>query len=129
ILYPYEVAYSAAVLGKWPQPLAEDLPPPTHETTPLQRLVALFLGVSYAQAVAFPLLIWLGWRLVRRAGVLDPDARLLVIFLLGNIAWVTAASNFIEIGDNNRYRYDVDGFYLALLAMALQRLSARHSHG
>jgi hypothetical protein len=102
--------------GRWPGHLADgEVVPPS---TALQRLGWMITSMGYGLVLALPLLAVFGWRVARSDA--PRDRRLLVAFLLFNLAWVTASSNFVEVGDNNRYRYDIDGFYLALLGLALQ---------
>jgi len=117
-MHAYETAYNA-LLGTWP--VAEGRP--VRDLDAMERFGGFLARTAWGLVVAFPLLIAFGWRALRRAS--DPNQRALLAFLLFNIAWVTATSNLVEIGDNNRYRYDIDGCYLALFGLWLQGLLAR----
>ncbi len=47
-----------------------------------------------------------------------------IFFMLFTIVYVTLASNLIEIGENQRMRYAVDPFFVALLAVCLSKFGA-----
>jgi len=57
-----------------------------------------------------------------RRGILDPPTAILIGFLLLNITYVTAVANFLSSFENNRYRFPLDAFYVALLGVALSKL-------
>ena len=46
-------------------------------------------------------------------------------FMLFNIVYVTLVSNTLASFENNRYRLPLDGFYLVLLGVAMERIWAR----
>lgn len=64
--------------------------------------------------------LWQGWRY----GKLDSMQLGVLAFVLYNIAFLTAISNFLSCFENNRYRLPVDGFFMILLALALTRGAA-----
>ena len=47
---------------------------------------------------------------------------ILLGFLLFNISYLTGVANFLSSFENNRYRFQIDGFYLVLLGIALEQL-------
>jgi hypothetical protein len=51
--------------------------------------------------------------------------RLVTAYVCFDIAWVAAVGNLIELGENNRFRFETDPLSLVLLGMALQRLLRR----
>jgi hypothetical protein len=61
------------------------------------------------------------YRGVRRHVLLAPQA-LLLGFMLFNIAYITMVVNFLSTFENNRYRFPVDGFFLVLAVLALDRI-------
>lgn len=66
--------------------------------------------------------LWLGWK----NGSLD-GARLGVLaFMMYNITFLTAISNFLSSFENNRYRLPLDGFYMVLAAMAVHGIIQAH---
>jgi hypothetical protein len=64
---------------------------------------------------------WYLYRGIRRRTLTLPQV-LLLGFLLFNIAYCTASANFLSSFENNRYRFPVDGFFLVIAALALDRL-------
>ena len=54
------------------------------------------------------------WR-ARRHGDLSSANAGTVAFILFTVLWVTAVGNVLEVGENNRFRFTVDGLMLALL--------------
>jgi ubiquinone/menaquinone biosynthesis C-methylase UbiE len=58
-----------------------------------------------------------GWR----KKTLDGATSALLAFILFTITYVTAVANFLSSFENNRYRFQVDGFYLILFGMALEQ--------
>jgi hypothetical protein len=69
------------------------------------------------------------WRGVRQRLICRPQA-LLIGFLLFNITYLTALTNFLSSFENNRYRFPLDAFFVILLGLAAERLfsAPRHEH-
>jgi hypothetical protein len=65
--------------------------------------------------------VWFVFRGVRRHTLSLPQA-LLLGFILFNIFYTTATANFLSSYENNRYRFPVDGFFIILLALALEQI-------
>ena len=65
--------------------------------------------------------VWFVFRGVRRHTLSLPQALLLGFFLF-NIFYTTATANFLSSYENNRYRFPVDGFFVVLLALALEQI-------
>ncbi|MGA2506226.1 MAG: hypothetical protein ABSF80_01955 [Chitinispirillaceae bacterium] len=64
---------------------------------------------------------WYLYRGIRRRTLTIPQV-LLLGFLLFNIAYCTASANLLSSFENNRYRFPVDGFFLVIAVLALDRL-------
>lgn len=64
-----------------------------------------------------------------RTKALDRAAAALLGFLLFNITYLTAIANFLSSFENNRYRFQVDAFFVILFAIALEQLIRRFSRG
>ena len=58
---------------------------------------------------------------VRRKS-LDFAIAILLGFLLFNITYLSGIANFLSSFENNRYRFQVDGFYLILFGIALEQI-------
>lgn len=56
-----------------------------------------------------------------RSNTIDRAGVALLSFLLFNITYLTAVANFLSSFENNRYRFQVDGFFVILLGIALER--------
>jgi hypothetical protein len=67
---------------------------------------------------------WFLYRSVRRR-MLDTPQALLFGFLLFSIAYCTVTTNFLSCYENNRYRFPIDGFFVVLAAVAVDRLIRR----
>lgn len=74
-----------------------------------------FIFLAYALAVVLGLRL----SLRRRPGLTD-DRRLLLLFLLGNIIYVTLVGNASEVDENWRYRFTIDPLCLAVIAYLIQ---------
>jgi hypothetical protein len=90
--------------------------------------VSLLLHTGIFLMIGLPALFIFGtfflYRGIRRRTLNVPKAVLLG-FMLFNVAYITAVSNFLSCFENNRYRFPVDGFYLVLAALALDQIMRR----
>ncbi|HEV8037527.1 MAG TPA: glycosyltransferase [Bryobacteraceae bacterium] len=59
-----------------------------------------------------------GWR----KKTLNGSTTALLVFVLSTITYLTAVANFLSSFENNRYRFQVDGFFLILFGMALEQI-------
>jgi ubiquinone/menaquinone biosynthesis C-methylase UbiE len=59
-----------------------------------------------------------GWR----RKTLDGAVLALLVFMLFTITYLTGVANFLSSFENNRYRFQVDGFFVILLGMALEQV-------
>jgi hypothetical protein len=70
-------------------------------------------------------LLWAGGICYLISGIrnrtLDRAGVALLSFLLFNITYLTAVANFLSSFENNRYRFPVDGFFVILLGIAVER--------
>jgi hypothetical protein len=57
-----------------------------------------------------------------RRRTLDRPQALLLGFMLFNIAYCSASANFLSSFENNRYRFPVDGFFVVIAALALDKV-------
>ena len=53
---------------------------------------------------------------------LDLEIAILLGFLLFNITYLSGIANFLSSFENNRDRFQLDGFYLVLLGIALEQI-------
>ncbi len=58
-----------------------------------------------------------GWR----KKTLDGATIALLVFLLSTITYLTSVANFLSSFEGNRYRFQMDGFFLVLFGMALEQ--------
>jgi hypothetical protein len=68
------------------------------------------------------LLLYGGWRALRPSGT-DPAWRAVHAFLVVTILWVAVISSLVEVGENERMRWEVEPFLVALLASAVGALA------
>jgi hypothetical protein len=62
-----------------------------------------------------------------RAGALGRRERIVVGYLCFNVAWVALVGNFLELGENNRFRFETDPLSLVLLAVLIRSGWRRYS--
>jgi hypothetical protein len=62
-----------------------------------------------------------------RGKTLTQPVAVVIGFLLFNITYLTAVANFLSSFENNRYRFQVDAFFLILLGIALEQLRRKFS--
>jgi hypothetical protein len=80
--------------------------------------MGLFLIIGYFIAIIYGLRLTLK-ALSRKHR--DLPFALTVLFLWINIVYVTLVGNSIEIGENNRFRFMIDPFFLIILGLFIQR--------
>ena len=57
-----------------------------------------------------------------------PEATaVLLAFMLLNIFYLTAVTNLLSSFENNRYRFQIDGFFLILLGIALEQIRRKYA--
>jgi hypothetical protein len=87
--------------------------------------VSLLLYTGIFLLFLLPLLFVFGavylWRSVRKKTLAAPQA-LALGFMLLNIFYLTAVSNFFGCFENNRYRFPLDGFFVVLAALAVEQM-------
>jgi hypothetical protein len=64
------------------------------------------------------LLLYGVWRIFARSSS-DPATRVVHAFLVVTVLWVAVGSSLVEVGENDRMRWEVEPFLVALLASAL----------
>jgi hypothetical protein len=68
--------------------------------------------------LGFPLLLVFALSCAVRRHPSQPDSRAVFAFMLVTVVWVTLASNLIEIGENDRMRWEVEPLLMTFLATA-----------
>ncbi len=87
--------------------------------------LSLLLYTGIFLLIGLPALwLWSIYYLVKgiRRKTLSRPIAVLIGFLLFNITYLTAVSNFLSSFENNRYRFQVDAFFLILFGIALEQL-------
>jgi hypothetical protein len=64
-----------------------------------------------------------------KTGTFDRNASLTILFMAANVLYVAVLGNFLEVDDNNRYRFEIEPFFVILLGVALQRFGSRKQKG
>ena len=62
-----------------------------------------------------------------RGKTIPPPVAVVIGFFLFNISYLTGVSNFLSSFENNRYRFQVDAFFVILLGIALEQLCLKFS--
>jgi hypothetical protein len=107
LLRPANDVYDVLFFGRWPGREGDGRGSPRY----WGLIVGLPLVFAIGVAAAFG----------RGPGrELDRPARLLVAFLCFNIAFVALVGNSLELGENNRFRFETDPLSLCLLGLAVQ---------
>ena len=95
-----------------------------------RHTLGLLLHTGTFLIIGLPLL-WAGGIYYLISGVrrktLDRASAALLGFLLFNITYLTAVANFLSSFENNRYRFQIDGFFLILLGIALEQLRRKYA--
>ena len=60
---------------------------------------------------------------------LDRTQRLVVAFMCFNIAFVALVGNLLELGENNRFRFETDPLSLCLLGLVIEGGMTRRRRG
>jgi hypothetical protein len=105
VLRPASDLYDVVFFGRWPWPGTG------HDPRAPARYWGLILGLPIVFAAGLAAAVGRG---------LDRPRRLLVAWLCFNIAFVAVVGNFLELGENNRFRFETDPLSLCLLGLALQ---------
>lgn len=90
---------------------------------------AWFAVIAYVVGLAGGAVVL--WRSIRGGRHRGPPV-LVIAFLWSTVAWVTVVSNFVEVGENNRFRLYADPLALALLAalvIVVRRARTREREG
>ena len=88
-----------------------------------------FSGARYlALWVGLPLVLGFGVAAaLGRVGALGREGRVVVGYLCFNIAWVALVGNLLELGENNRFRFETDPLSLVLLGLLLETWASTRS--
>ena len=86
---------------------------------PIQRPIRMLEPPINIWLLGFPALLVFGlYRAVRGDASRQHDPRPVFAFLLLTVVWVTLTSNLIEIGENDRMRWEVEPLLMVFLATA-----------
>jgi hypothetical protein len=104
--------------------LAQPLPYDTErsERGSAGYFVTTLLTMSLVLLVAVPFLTIYGWRVARRSLKQGPEIAPFAITLLYisvNLAYVTIVGNAFEMAENNRFRFTIDPYFLAVAGIFL----------
>ena len=111
---PLVVGFDTVAFGRLPLDLGKVGWLPVYSNRPHYAYLFLLLGL--------PALAWAGVRLARKSGPLDAGQRRVAWYLLLTTLYVSLAGNMLESGENNRFRFVVDPFFVVLLGAALEHL-------
>jgi hypothetical protein len=92
--------------------------------------LGLILYTGTFLLVGLPALwLWSVYYLVNgvRRKTIPPPIAVVIGFFLFNITYLTGVSNFLSSFENNRYRFQVDAFFVILSGIALEQLRRRFS--
>ena len=92
----------------------------------IQRPIRMLEPPINLWLLGFPaLLVFAFYRVLRGDASRHPDARPVFAFLLVTVVWVTLTSNLIEIGENDRMRWEVEPLLMVFLASAASAVYRR----
>lgn len=140
-LAPINTFYDFLFYGKIPFDLSQIRGLPIYTTNGTHYLYLFLL-------LGLPLLVFFGLSLALRKGkagfrdrspmrigvtpplhpALSPAQRIVVLYICFNIIYVALAGNLLEAGENNRFRFMTDPFFVTLLGLSLQQGLIRRRH-
>jgi hypothetical protein len=86
---------------------------------PIDRPIGMLEPPANIWLLGFPVLLLFGlYRAVRSGGFPQQDRRPVFAFMLATAVWVTLTSTLIEIGENDRMRWEVEPLLMIFLATA-----------
>jgi len=93
---------------------------------PIARPIRMLEPPLNLWLLGFPaLLVFAFYRSLRKEPSGGYDRRPVFAFMLATVVWVTLISNLIEIGENDRMRWEVEPLLMVLLATAATALSRK----
>jgi hypothetical protein len=92
----------------------------------IERPIRMWAPPPNLTLLVFPLLVWGGVRAALRA---PSERRALLVYMLVNVVWVFAVANLVEIGENDRMRWEVEPFLAIFLALVFSELLPRRLKG
>jgi hypothetical protein len=84
--------------------------------------VTTLLTMSLVLFVAVPFLMLYGWMVVRRSlkqGLESAPFAITLLYISINLAYVTIVGNAFEMAENNRFRFTIDPYFLAVAGVFL----------
>lgn len=79
------------------------------------------IAFGYISIISIPLMLLLGTVLIIKNGT-QSNIKVILIFLIFNILYVMIIGNFLELGENNRFRYYTEIYHFIIWAILLQTL-------
>lgn len=83
---------------------------------------ALFFNMGLFMVIGLPFLVFVGFRMTKKAlskGSIDLPFALTTLFLWTNVLYVTLIGNSLEYGENNRFRFTIEPFFIIILGLFL----------
>jgi hypothetical protein len=84
---------------------------------------AVWPSRAWILTIVMPLLLLYGLVRLIRPGRGGPAERVALGYIVFNIVFLTGVTIAVSIGELNRYRFDIDSFYVVLLGLALTSLA------
>lgn len=84
---------------------------------------AFLTSIGFYIVMVILILFRFGYKLIKRSFAVKPfnlPYTLTLMFIWLNIIYVTLTSNFLEVGENERFRFTIDAFYIILLALFIE---------
>jgi hypothetical protein len=80
----------------------------------IERPIRMFEPPLNLLMLVFPALVIFGGVVSFRRRCEEPDRRAVFAYMVSTIVWVTLTTNLIEIGENDRMRWEIDPFLVVL---------------
>ena len=96
--------------------------PPTKEEYSKKKFSLYFYNIGIYLVIAFFVSVFYGIHLILRSFKMKSKNipfLITILFLVVNIVYVTMVSNFFEIGENQRFRFNIDPFILTIVGLFL----------
>ena len=81
-------------------------------------------NVGYFSLICIPLMLMLGVHLIFKKET-QIIVKITLVFLIFNVVYVMIIGNFLELGENNRFRYYTEIFHLIIWAIIIQLMFNR----
>jgi len=122
IVAPLEHLYNRVLylqLGPWPDKALKKTNPKAYLWGKVKNMSLTVIVTTVFVFLYIPFQAWRLWRSGRK------HEALLMLFLWLDIAYVSWTANLLEVGENHRYRYEIEPLWTVLLAAGLADLFRR----